>query len=97
MSKTSFNKLYIGLLAGIIVPLIILFIYYLIKFNEVSFATFLRATHQYKIFFHVLSLCVIPDLGIFYLFINRKMFNGARGVIMACFIYALTVMIYKFL
>lgn len=93
--KFSFNKLYIGLIAGLIAPIIAMLLYYLIKFNEVSLASFLRTTYHYKILLNILSLCVIPNLAIFYLFINRKMFNGAKGVIMACFIYALAILISK--
>lgn len=91
----ALDKLYIGLLIGLIVPLVTFWLYYLLKFREVEFTTYIRNIHLYKILFKILSLCVLPDLGVFYLFINNKYNNAAKGVVMACFVYALTVLAYR--
>ena len=91
----ALDKLYIGLIIGMLVPLVTFWLYYLLKFREVEFITDIRNIHLYKILFKILSLCVLPDLGVFYLFINNKYYHAAKGVVMACFIYALTVLAYR--
>jgi len=90
-----FDRQYIGFIAGFVFPIIVFVIYYLLKFNDIPFTDYLASMHHYKLLFKVLSLCVLSDLPVFYLFLQLKMMRGARGVVMACFIFAFAVMGYR--
>jgi hypothetical protein len=89
------DKLYIGLITGTIVPLVAFFVYYKLKFGSLEFFDYVSSMHQYKLLFKVISLCVLSDLPVFYLFMHFKKMHGARGVVMACFFYAFMVLVYR--
>jgi len=92
MKKTAFlDKTYIGLILGMIVPLIVFFFYFLFRHGDVEFFRYLGLLHKYGVLFRVISLCVLVDLPIFYFFIQFKYWRGARGVVMSCFFYAFMV------
>jgi hypothetical protein len=92
MKKTpAIDKTYIGLTLGMIVPLIVFFLYFLFRHGEVEFLTYLGFLHKYGLLFRVISLCVLVDLPLFYFFIQFKYWRGARGVVMSCFFYAFAV------
>lgn len=85
----------IGWLLGTIVPVIFFLIVYLVKYRETDLIIWVKQLWQMKIFLKLFSLCVFPDLGIFMLFLNKKMYQSGRGVILATFIFAFLVLITK--
>lgn len=89
------DNTWIGFALGIIVPSIAFLLYYYTKFSEISFDEYLASMHRYKLLFKVMSLCVLTDLPLFYLFIHFKLMKGARGVVSACFLFAFAVMGYR--
>lgn len=93
--RTRFDRILNGWLIGIISPLVIFLIAYEVKYSEMEFAVYLRNVWQMKIFLKILSLCVFPNLGFFFLFYRLKYDMAARGVIMATFMYAFLVLIAK--
>jgi len=92
----KFDELYIGAIIGLIIPFILFLIFYLIKRENQSFLEFINDPSIQYILTKVVSLCTLPDLGIFYLFINREMFKAGKGVILSVFIIVFWV-IYKML
>ncbi len=60
-----------------------------------GFSDFLKSFWEMKILLKLLSLCVFPNLGFFFLFYRNKLDMAARGVIMATFVYAFVVLITK--
>ncbi len=95
--RNQYDRLLIGWLLGIISPLIIFLIVYELKYRDMEFMVYLRNVWQMKIFLKILSLCVFPNLGFFFLFYRLKYDMAARGVIMATFMYAFFVMVGKFI
>jgi hypothetical protein len=93
---SKWDKLSIGLIAGIVTPLIVLFIYYKINFYYIRVDTFLYETFMKRIFLPLLSLCVLGNLALFFLFLQTNRLYSARGVLLATFIYAIAVFILKF-
>lgn len=89
-----FDKTAIGIVLGIVVPAITFYFYYHSKFGEIPFWEYIKSLHQYKLLFKVMSLCVLTDLPLFYIFIHFKYMRGARGVVSACFLFAFLVMGY---
>jgi hypothetical protein len=98
MKKTLvLDRLYIGLILGMIVPLFVFSLYFLFRHGDVEFFKYLGMLHKYGILFRVISLCVLVDLPVFYIFIQFKFWRGARGVVMSCFVYALVIAGYTIL
>jgi uncharacterized protein (DUF486 family) len=95
--RNRYDQLLTGWLIGIIAPLIIFLTVYLVNYNATDFMVYLRNVWQMKIFLKILSLCVFPNLGFFFLFYRMKYDMAARGVIMATFMYAFFVLIAKVL
>ena len=93
--RNRYDKILTGLVIGIVLPIIIFLITYEVKYSEMDFAVFLKSMWEMKIFMKLLSLCVFPNLGFFFLFYRNKYDMAARGVIMATFIYAFAVLIAK--
>ncbi|HKM93113.1 MAG TPA: hypothetical protein VJY41_05625 [Prolixibacteraceae bacterium] len=95
-NKTPFfDNIYIGFVLGAIVPLITFVLYYFAKFSDLLFLDYIASIHHYRLLFKILSLCVLSDLPLFYLFIHFKLMKGARGVVSACFLFAFMVMGYR--
>lgn len=90
-----YDKLAFGIIVGLIVPIIFFYAYYLAKFSEIEFAQYLKSLHQYKLLFKIVSLCVLSNLPVFYLLLQFKLYRSSRGLVMACFFYAFSVLIYR--
>ncbi len=93
--RNRYDRMLIGWLIGTLVPIVIFLITYQVKYSEMEFLVFLKSMWQMKIFLKLLSLCVFPNLGFFFLFYRNKYDMAARGVIMATFIYAFVVLFAK--
>lgn len=85
----------VGFLIGLIAPIIIFFAYYKLNYDFIKFNSFVADAFMKSVFAPLLSLCVIINLGIFYLFYWKYLNYAARGVIGATFVYAFIVFIIK--
>jgi len=94
--KKSLNSLLIGVILGIIIPLLTIYFFYLIKNLALDFKSYIDYILQYKFASKILSLALISNLAIFFLFITSDRYKSARGVILATFIYALISVLYMF-
>ncbi len=90
------DKLWIGLFLGVITPIIVLLVYYQINFSYIRVDTFLFETFMKRIFLPLLSLCVIGNLAVFFVFIQTEKYYAARGVVFATLLYAIAVFVLKF-
>ena len=93
--RNTVDRLLVGWVIGIIVPLVFFLAFYQMKYSEMPFMVYLRNVWDMKIFLKIISLCAFPNLGFFFLFYRKKYDMAARGVIMATFMYAFLVMIAK--
>lgn len=93
--RPRFDRLSIGFLVGIIIPLIVLLITHQVKFSDMPFAEWISNLWQMKILLKLMSLCVFPNLAFFMIFYRKKYDMAARGVIMATFLYAFAVLVVK--
>lgn len=90
------NKISWGLFFGILLPAISLYVFYKIKYDNMELGEFLRSFHQMGILTHVISLSVIPNLVLFFLFMRKNYLRGGRGVLLATFLFAFAVLIIRF-
>jgi hypothetical protein len=87
----------IGTALGLVAPVIVLLLFYVIRYSQISFGRFLQMVNMEGTFSPRISLCVIVNLLIFYLFIWTNRYYSARGVILATFVYAGLVIYLKVL
>lgn len=95
--KSKVNNIYLGVILGIIVPAISIFLVYKIRFNQYHFEEFIYLFVQRKILSSLLSLCVIPNLLVFMIFIWLNHLYSARGVLLSTFIVGFIIVGVKFL
>lgn len=82
------NKIWIGFVLGIIFPAFTFFCYWLFFHNQISFPNgFIRYLRNGNMLQEVAIVCVIANLVIFYLSLNKKIFDFGRGLIFATFLY----------
>lgn len=91
------DEWYIGLISGIIVPLVTLLIFYFSRNTEDTFLIFLKVTFRYSILTKLISLAAIPDALLFFIFLWRDKIKSANGVIMALFLICIVVILIKFI
>lgn len=87
------DKFWIGLTFGIILPMIVLLIFYLSSYAYLTVPDFLRKMVFQSILFKLLSLCAVINLGSFFFFYQTKHDKAARGVIFATFLFAFAVIV----
>lgn len=92
----KFDKILWGLLFGLLLPALSLFIFYKLKYDNMALVEFLRSFHKMGILTHVISLSVIPNLVLFFLYMSKNYLKGGRGVLLATFLFAFGVLIIRF-
>lgn len=95
MAGSSFNtnQIKYGFWPGLIFPLIMFLIMYLVRYQEVGFWDYLQNLWRFQILIKLMTLCVLPNLLLFLIFFKKKYDMAARGVLMATFFYAFIVII----
>ena len=91
------NKFLIGLALGFILPLIVFFLIYFIGYSQTNFNKFLEYTIMRQALTKIMSLCVIPNLAVFYFFLNKEYWYATRGVICSTLLYTLAVLVILFI
>lgn len=91
----KWDKIWVGLLMGVMLPFFVMLIFYLSSFAALTIPGFLRRMVFAQVFFPLLSLCAVINLGSFFLFYQTQNDRAARGVIFATMIFAFAVLIYK--
>ena len=95
--RSKFDASYIGLIIGIIVPILSLYMLSEYYYNTLNFFEFLERMEYRDSIPKMISLSVIPNLLVFYIFIWKKFYYAARGVIGSTFLYVIVVVILKYL
>ena len=80
--------MYIGLLAGLTAPFIIVALIYLLRFNYLSVTAFIEQAFVLKVHLKIVAIGVFfANLGLFYLFLRFNKNNASKGVILSVFLY----------
>jgi hypothetical protein len=91
------NKFWTGLTLGVVCPLIALLSVYLFGYRSayLNLNKFLEVAVTMQALPKILSLCVLPNLAIFYLFLNKEYWYATRGVITATILFTVAVLVIK--
>jgi hypothetical protein len=93
------DNVIIGLLLGLILPVIGIYIYYIFTYHGLtSFTGFIAYFNSVHLFIAYVSLsCYITNLPMFFLFIQKEKYQAARGILFATVAYTIWVIYEKFL
>lgn len=91
--QKKFDKLSLGLITGLIFPLIICFIVLCIKYINSYHIQYLGAKYLINFIPKTLSLCICTNLLPFYIFLKTDRMLSLKGVLLATFSLALFVFI----
>jgi len=96
--KSRINSTPLGIFLGIIVPILSIYIAYLVKFQaKMSINDFLDSLLIHKIYTKVMALAVyFGNIVFFFLFIKTDMLKAARGVLLATILYSLAIAVFRF-
>lgn len=96
-ARKKFDSPWIGAAAGLTAPMATLYCFYLVRYSHVSFDHFFtKILMAHNILTPAISLCVIINLLVFFIFIWTHRNYSARGVLMATFVYAGYVVYQKY-
>jgi hypothetical protein len=93
--KLKFDKILYGVLSGLLLPVMTGLIIFLFTAGGLNLAQYLVKIFLANIITHAISLCVFPNILIFFLFIQFDMLKAARGVLGMTIVWAVTVFIVK--
>lgn len=96
MQFKQLDHVFLGFLLGVISPSIAILIFYYINFSTSDLGSFLNLSVKEKLLSPLLSLCLVVNLGVFYLFIHFEKLFSARGVILATFLFGFIIVLLKF-
>lgn len=98
--RKAIDNTVLGLLAGLAFGLIGLLVVYLIIFRHFTFSQyanmFLKLEPSPAFAAKALSLAMICNLVPFYFFLNKKAYQGTKGVIIATGLMGVLFILYKF-
>ncbi len=90
------KEIFIGFLVGIIAMLFGSYIY--IEFvSQYEFEETLKIIDEQNLYGKILGLSAIPNLFVFFIFLKKKQDYRARGVILACILIALAILVTQFI
>lgn len=96
MAVLKKDDLKLGIIIGLIGPLIGLFGYYLWKFNMYTFGEFITALRQNKPLITAITIpCLLVNIIAFTYFINTKKDQTAKGIFAITLIYAVSSLLFK--
>ncbi len=91
------NKLYIGIIIGLILPPLTSWLIFYTRFGgNMSIEDFVTQLIQINSFTKLLSISVIPNLIVFLIATKLERLLAARGILTATILYAIIVVILKF-
>ena len=95
--KTKFyNTLWFGAVLGIFAPITIFMAIKNFNYGQLPMEDFLRNAIEYKLMSVFLSQSLIINLGMFFSLLMTNQERGAKGVILATFLYGIAIIYFKF-
>ena len=94
--NNKYDSVKLGALLGFIAPLLAFLSYYLINYKYMGWSKFFKYLALAKTSSSIVSLCVLTDLALFFIFIRKEKYLSSRGVLLATFVCAGVVCYLRF-
>ena len=92
------DNLKLGLVLGLIGPLLGLIVIYFFKFSAVSFGDFLdEFFHNNKLITSIGSLSLLANVLLFTLYVNTHRDTTAKGIFIITLVYGIAILVLKLL
>lgn len=95
--RSRLDSVWLGLIIGILAPVLGFMMFYASSFTQVSFGYFIRYSLKIGALINILTVSLIPDFIVFALFIWRKHYSSAKGVVIASATFTALFVILKVL
>ncbi len=96
LKKINWNTFWLGFTIGMVLPVLSILCYWLWSFKYMLFyPQFFKFLMNGGVLSAVLSLCLIPNLGAFFLFLNKERWKTCRGFILTMLIYGFIIVYLK--
>jgi putative copper export protein len=90
------NNLKLGLVLGLLGPLLGLLVVYQVKYSAIRFADFFDTViHDTKMITSIGSLSLVANVILFTIYINTQRDNTAKGIFLITVIYGITILVLK--
>lgn len=87
------DKKWIGFLFGLFFPAFVFLCYWLFFHSQIDFPIgFIKYLRLGNMLQEIVILCVVANLIVFYLILNKKAYDLARGMMYATFVYVALVL-----
>lgn len=90
------DKMWLGIVLGLLAPMLTMYIYYYVNFSHIAISKFIEHLFAVHIQASLPSLCVVSNLLVFFIFIWSEKYLSARGVLLSTFLYGGLVVYLKF-
>ena len=97
MEKVRTDTLWFGALAGILIPLLTFMVVYWVRESEGGLIAYIDTLYYLRILPKLLSLCLLPNLILFFVFMRLDKLRSAKGVILSLFLFAAPIITFKLL
>lgn len=92
------DNLKLGLVLGLIGPLVGLVVIYFIKFPSLGFGEFLdEFIHNNRLITSIGSLSLLANAVIFAIYVNANKYNTFKGIFLVTLIYGIGILVLKIL
>lgn len=96
LKRINWNNFWLGAVTGLLLPIISIFTYWAWSFKYMRFyPQFFKFLMDGGVLSAVLSLCLIPNLGLFFLFLNQEKYKTTRGIILTMLLYGFVIVYLK--
>ncbi|MDX9930121.1 MAG: hypothetical protein RBS37_09760 [Bacteroidales bacterium] len=92
----KYNRTITGVVAGIIVPSTVMFLFYLWKSGSMTVSEFFGKLVESGVLTNTVSVAVFVNVFVFLLFNRLDMLKASRGILGVTIIWAILVFIIKF-
>lgn len=86
----------IGFIMGLILPMLMFFIYREIKFSYLSWDEYIASARVLAVLPSFIKVCVFINLPVFFLFNLIKKFNLCKGIFIASILYIVAMFAVKY-
>lgn len=89
------KQIFFGIILGLILPFILSVIYFLSINPGYGFADYFKSFFVTQIMAPILSVCLVGNLGLFFLLLKLEKESFARGVVFATLLVGVIIFILK--
>lgn len=89
------GRFIIGLLWGLLLPFVCFILLYFIRYGAYPFRLYFRTLTEMDALTKVLSLCLLPDLAVFYVYLRSNKISTMKGLIAGVFVYVFAIVFLK--